>query len=60
MGWVSEFTVGEYTLSAVTFAAQYTIGKHGMTDDQIKIYDLNGDGKVTLADVTKIAREAVK
>ena len=60
MGWVSEFSVGEYGLSSVTFAAQYAIGKHGMTDDQIKIYDLNGDGKVTLADVTKIAREAVK
>lgn len=60
MGWVSEFSVGEYGLSSVMFAAQYTIGKHGMTDDQIKIYDLNGDGKVTLSDVTMIAREAVK
>ncbi len=58
MGWVSEYTVGGYGLADVQFVAQYTAGKFGMTEDQIKIFDINADGKVTLADVIAIAREA--
>ena len=51
MGWVSEFTIGDYELADVTFMSGYTAGKHGMTDDQKKIYDFDGNGEITLTDV---------
>ena len=56
MGWVSEFTIGNYELADVTFMAGYAAGKHGMTEDQKKIYDFTGDGEVTLADVIVAGR----
>lgn len=56
MGWVSEFTIGDYELADVTFMGGYVSGKHGMTDDQKKIYDFTGDGEITLADVIAAGR----
>ena len=56
MGWVSEFTIGNYELADVTFMAGYAAGKHGMTEDQKKIYDFTGDGEITLADVMAAGR----
>lgn len=56
MGWVAQQTIGAYTLSDVIFCATYTLGEHGMSQDQIDLYDINGDGQVTLADVILIAK----
>ena len=56
MGWVSEFTIGDYELADITFMSGYTAGKHGMTDDQKKIYDFDGNGEITLADVLYAAK----
>lgn len=58
MGWVSEYTIGAYQTADATLAAQYVAGSVSLTDSQQKIYDLNADGKLTLSDVTAIAKIA--
>ena len=34
----------------------YTAGKHCMTDDQKKIYDVDGNGEITLKDILYAAK----
>lgn len=54
-GWVCENTVGTYTLADVTTVSKHVAGQVVLSADQIRIYDVNHDGELTLADVTQIS-----
>ena len=56
LGWVSEYTIAEYSLADVTNAAKHVAGVRVLEEDLRRIYDVNTDGNVTLADVAEIAK----